>query len=416
MAGYLYFTRANSRFLTFGLLLVLCSSFGQTYFVSLFGGELRATFGLSHGDLGALYSLGTLASAGALVWIGRLIDRVDLRLFSTLVCIGLAAASLLLAAAPSVLFLGLAFFALRLFGQGLMTHTAYTSMARAYTAGRGKAISVAGLGMPLGEAVLPLLAVSLVAVIGWRQSWVAFGLVLLVLVVPAVRWLLSGYRDAARFEDGGAAGDETTKQRQWSRSEVLRDPTFYLLLTALLAPSFIITGLFFHQPHVAASKGWSLSLLATAFTAYAATSVLAALVGGQLVDRFSARRLVPFLLLPLCAALVILGTFSHPSAAFFYLAAAGLNAGLAVAIAGAIWAELYGVAHIGSIRSIATPAMVFSSAMSPVAFGWLIDAGVGLPAIVWTCLAYCIAASVLVAALRPGMQRTTATLRTHHPA
>ena len=412
MTGYLYFARANGRFLAFGLLLVLCSSFGQTYFVALFGADLRAAFDLSHGELGALYSLGTLASAGILIWLGRLIDQIDLRLYSTLVCAGLAAASLLLAVTPSVLVLGVAFFALRLFGQGLMIHTAYTSMARTFTAGRGKAISVAGLGMPLGEATLPLLAVGLAAAIGWRQSWLAFGLTLALVVLPLSRWLLRGHQD--QHEAGGKAGS-FDGQRQWSRTEVLRDPGFYVVLTSLLAPSFIITGLFFHQPHVAASKGWSLSLLATGFIAYAAASVLAALVGGQLVDRFSARRLVPYFLLPLCVALVILATFSHPAAAFFYLAAAGLNAGLAVAIVGAIWAELYGVAHIGSIRAIAMPAMVLASALSPVTLGWLIDAGVDLETIVWSCMAYCVAASVLVATASPGTKRPM-TSPQHHPA
>ena len=408
MTGYLDFARANARFLAFAVLMVLCSSFGQTFFVALFGGELRAAFDLSHGELGGLYSIGTLASAAALVWVGRLIDRMDLRLYSTLVCAGLAAAALLLAATQSVLMLGAAFFALRLFGQGLMTHTAYTSVARAYTAGRGKAVSIAGLGMPLGEAVLPLLAVGLVAVIGWRASWLAFGLTLALVVLPTVRWSLRTYQQDPGAGESGARDDAPVAQRQWSQGEVLRDPTFYLLLTSLLAPSFIITGLFFHQPFVAAAKGWSLSLLASGFIGYAVASVVAALVGGYLVDRWSARRLIPFFLLPLSLALVVLAAFSHPSAAFLYLTAAGLNAGLAVALFGTIWAELYGVAHIGSIRATATPAMVFSSALSPVTLGWLFDLGVSLPAIVWACLAYCLVASLAVAWLLPHSNRRAA--------
>ncbi len=403
MTGYFYFARANGRFLAFAVLLVMCSSFGQTFFVALFGGELRAAFDLSHGGLGALYSMGTLASAAVLMWVGRLIDRTDLRLYSTVVCAGLAAAALLLAAAPSVLFLGIAFFALRLFGQGLMTHTAFTSVARVFTAGRGKAVSIAGIGLPLGEAILPLLAVSLVAVIGWRQSWLAFGLVLALLVLPTVRWLLKSRPTQPTLETATTTETSALAQRQWSQAEVLRDPRFYLLLTSLLAPPFIITGLFFHQPFVAAAKGWSLPLLAAGFAGYAIASVVASLVGGVLVDRWSARRLVPFFLLPLSLALAILGIFSHPAAAFFYLAAAGLNAGLAVALVGTIWAEMYGVAHIGSIRAMATPVMIFSSALSPVTLGWLIDLGVGLQAIVWSSLGYCLAASVIVAVLLPAV-------------
>ena len=176
-------------------------------------------------------------------------------------------------------------------------------VARAYTAGRGKAVSIAGLGMPLGEAVLPLLAVGLAAVIGWRGSWLAFGLTLALVVLPTVRWSLRTYQPDLKSGEANSGDHRSSGQRQWSQVEVLRDPTFYLLLTSLLAPPFIITGLFFHQPFVAEAKGWSLPLLASGFIGYAAASVVAALAGGYLVDRWSARRLVPFFLLPLAASL-----------------------------------------------------------------------------------------------------------------
>ena len=89
--NYLRFTLENRRFLAFGFLMAFSSSFGQTFFVGLFGPDLRAEFGLSHGDWSLVYMAGTLASALVLPWSGRLIDRVDLGVFTAAVCIGLAA-------------------------------------------------------------------------------------------------------------------------------------------------------------------------------------------------------------------------------------------------------------------------------------------------------------------------------------
>ncbi|HEX2252444.1 MAG TPA: MFS transporter, partial [Thermoanaerobaculia bacterium] len=290
---YLRFVRDNRRFLAFGFLFGLCSSFGQTFFIALFGGELRAEFGLGHGEFGFVYSLGTLLSGLCLIWLGRVIDRVDLRAFGVLVALGLALACLLMAAAWSVPLLFAAFFALRLTGQGLMVHTSATSMARYFDAGRGKAMSIAALGLPAGEMLLPLPAVALIVAVGWRETWAAAGVALALALPPLCLWLLKGHgaRHRALVERtdrgeaaAGAAGGEG--RRQWSRREVLRDPRFYLILVAVMVPSFVITGLFFHQVHLAAAKGWSLAWLASCFTAYALASTAAALGLGPLVDRF----------------------------------------------------------------------------------------------------------------------------------
>ena len=69
MFAYLQLLRTYPHFLGFGVLLCASASFGQTWFISLFGGEIRAAFSLSHGDFGAIYSAATLASGVSLVWV-----------------------------------------------------------------------------------------------------------------------------------------------------------------------------------------------------------------------------------------------------------------------------------------------------------------------------------------------------------
>ena len=409
---YIQFIRQQPRFLAFGFLLALSSSFGQTFFIALFGADIRATFSLSHAGFGTIYSMATLTSGLLLIWLGQLLDHVDLRLYSVLVCAGMIGAVFLMALAPSAGVLLIAVLALRLAGQGLLSHTAATSMARYFSAGRGKAISIASLGFFAGEATLPLAMVVLIAILGWRQTWGAVGITLAIVLVPLVLWLLRGHGERHRRlladtvpEAATAAGAAI---RQWTRAEVLRDRRFYVILAALLAPSFIITGLFFHQIHIAGSKGWSMTWLAGSFIAYATATVPASLWAGHMIDRIGALRLLPASLLPLAGALLVLTVFDHPLAAPVYLAGAGFGQGVVATILGAIWAELYGVRHLGAIRALVAALSVVASALSPATMGWLIDHGSAVETISATSLAYVLAATVMLLAVFGARQRFAA--------
>ena len=171
--------RQHGRFLAFGLTLTFLSSFGQTFFIALFNESLRAEFALSHSAIGAYYSIATLASGLTIAWLGRAVDWVDLRVFTALVCVALAAAAFGMAWVPSALVLVGVFFLLRLTGQGLLSHAALTTMSRYFDETRGKAMALAGLGYPLGEAVLPVVAVGLMTAFGWRQVWFGIGILML---------------------------------------------------------------------------------------------------------------------------------------------------------------------------------------------------------------------------------------------
>ncbi|MCP3906305.1 MAG: MFS transporter [Planctomycetes bacterium] len=404
LVGYLRFLSAHRRFLVFGFTLAFFSSFGQTFFISLFGEKIRATFDLTHGSFGLCYSLATLASGFTIIWLGKKLDDVDLRVFSVLLCAGLAAACLGMSVAPVVAALAVAIYLLRLTGQGLLSHTAMTSMARYFHEQRGKAMSVAGLGFPAGEAVLPIAAVLVMTQIGWRQTWLAIAVAVGLLVIPLVIWLLRGHHvrhaehveTLARAERDAASGDSTAQARtQWSRRQVLRDLRFYLLLPAVMAPGFIVTGVFFHQVHLVETKGWELTWFAGCFAVYAATQLPSGLIAGPLVDRFGATRLLPVFLLPMTLSLVVLAMSSHVMAAPLFMALAGITGGIGSPIVGSMWAEVYGVRHLGAIRAMVTAIMVFGTAGSPVGMGWLIDAGVTMEAISWMCCAYTVIATVV---------------------
>jgi sugar phosphate permease len=388
----LSFLRAHSRLLGFGVLMTFCSSMGQTFFISLFSGEIRADFALSDGEFGSLYSLGTLTSAALLLWAGRLIDRLPLPVFAAAVLALLGATCLLMGAVWGAAGLAIALFGLRFFGQGLSSHSAMVAMGRYFEAQRGRALSVATLGHTLGEAVLPALVVAALALAGWRQVWSGSGLLLLALA-PLVLVLLKGQLD--RAPAGGGSGPARDPAEDRALAWVLRDPALWLRLPALLAGSFIGTGLIFHQVHLAETKGWPLSLMAGAFTVYAAGALVSLLLAGPLVDRFGARRLVPAILAPLALACLALGLSDAPLVAALFMGLLGITTGSGSVIFGALWAELYGVTHLGAIRACATSAMVFATGLAPATLGFFIDRGVTMENIVLGCALYCLFAGVL---------------------
>ena len=421
----LRFARLNARFLAFGAFAGFFSSFGQTYVIALFNADIRTEFGLSHFDFGGIYALATVASGTCLISIGRLIDRIDLRGYVLATTAALAIACSLLAWAPTVIFIGVALVALRFTGQGLMSHIGQTSMARYFNRDRGKAISIAMIGPPLGAAVFPAIIVFLSGMYGWRGSWIVFAIVVVVVVAPFMQWLLRGQveRHAGFVADLAKPHDPATSgmvpRKHWTRAEVLRDPRFYLAIPAILAPSFIVTGFFFHQNHIVDELGWSPTWFASTYVAYGVVTITASLVFGTLIDRFGAARLLPFNLVPLGLAMILFGFSDDPLIAIGFMIASGITGGGSFTILAALWAEVYGTRHLGAVRAFAASLSVYSTAASPVALGWLIDHGTSVPTIAMLCLAYIVVATVFVVfAYRDivaARRNATAPSETHSP-
>lgn len=396
MTGLLSFLRSNGRLLAFGYLMCLWSSFGQTFFISLFNAELRAAFSLSHADIGAMYAGGTIASALTLMLAGRMVDRFPLQTVATVVLAGLAAATLAMGLIWSAFMLPVVFYGLRLFGQGLASHTGMTAMGRYFDAARGRAIAVASLGYPTGEAILPLATVAAFTLVSWRGVWfIAAGLTLAGLVLALL--LLRGA--AARDVPGAAPlPGMAAASRQYTLGEVLAEPGFWLRLPMLLAPAFIVTGIFFNQLHLASEKNWPVTLMAGSFSAFAGTAFLFTLVAGPLVDRFSARRLLPHVLLPLMLACVVIALAEHRAAVPAFMMLIGLTTSSYGVTGSAIWPELYGTRHLGAIKAFGQAAMVIASGLSPVLFGILIDRNVSVASLAMGCAAYCAVAALLAGA------------------
>lgn len=368
------FIRSNIRWLLGGLTLTFFSSFGQTYFIALFSHEIRETFSLSHGEFGGIYMVGTLASAAVLVWLGRVVDFYSVSTVAFWVCCALGLACVAMSLVFSVWMLVLVIFGLRLFGQGMMSHIAMVAMGRWYSAERGRAVSITSMGFQIGTGILPFIVVSLIGLIGWRASWVVAALLMIFVAMPVIYLLMKTERiprgmTAPSIEDDG--------KKHWTHAQVLADPLFWVMLTGVIAPSFIGTSVFFHQVHIGEIKGWSRELIAGSIALAAFTTVLFSLLAGWLIDRFSARQLLPLFLVPLGLGNFLLGWMDNSAAIIIYMLLHGVSNGVSNTLFGALWPEVYGTRHLGAVRSLIMAAMVIASALGPGATGWLIDRGIG---------------------------------------
>lgn len=395
--------RSELRWLASGFLLTLSSGPGQTFYIALFAGHLKNELAISDGQFGTLYTVATLASAAALTWAGKLADRFSVRALGVAVLGGFALAALGMAAIASVWMLGAALFGLRFFGQGMAMHVAMTAMGRWFNRKRGRAVAIAALGLPAAEAVLPPLAVAGVALIGWRGTWAAAAAALALIAAPVLIALLRRERRPSSPEDGERASGPV--QPEWTRREVLHSPLFYALLPGVLAQPLIVTGIFFNQVTIVETKAWQMTWLAASYPVLAAMHVVSALGAGWMVDRFGARRLLPALLLPLGAAALLLGFAASPYVLPVFMALAGLTQGLSSTVQGALWPELYGLAHLGAIRGVVMAGVVFASALAPGVIGVLLDAGIAFDAQLMVMAGYCFLVAAWMATLMPRLNR-----------
>lgn len=388
--SYLTFVLQERKVLSFGLSFTFFSSFGQTFLISLFVPFFLADFNLSNAAFGSIYSVATLTSAAALPYLGKWIDVLPIGRYSLYVASGLLIASLTMAFSWHIGFLFAGILMLRLSGQGLSGHTAETAMARYFKLQRGKALSISSLGYAFGEGLLPLGIAAILAITSWRMTWGIIALIIALVFIPYILYILkkTGIEEAnqtVKVQDS----DEDTGSGTYKM--IFSEKRFWMILPAVLIPPFWATALFLYQVSIAEQLGWSAAIIASAFVFFAGTRIVSSLGIGPVIDRLSAQTVFPFYILPLGLGLVV--AFFHPGiwSAFLYMALFGVTLGFGSSIKSALWAELYGEEVIGTVRSLFASIMVFSTALSPFLFGWMLDQNIAIESILLVAMATVVA-------------------------
>ena len=367
------FNSLKFKVILFGFIFTFFSSFGQSYFLGLFNSSIRETLSITHGQFGSIYASATLCSSLLLIWVGKKIDDVNIFKFAFFVTILLSFACFFFSRITSVFLLFIAIFLMRFSGQGMMSHTASTTISRYFTKTRGRALSISWFGLSSAEFIMPVLMVYLLTIIDWQNLWLIFSITVLI-VLPIASFLLIKNLDL----DSRETNDENKKEveiKQWKRRDVIKDYRFYIISSNMLAMPWIFTGFAVFQSFVQTSKGWGPYVIAQSFMSYSILSVLTLFLSGFLIDKFTSRKLLIYMNIPLLLSVIVLFFFDTPITAFVFLGLVGISNGFANILGSSTWAELYGVKYLGSIKALTTALMVFATAFGTALFGYLIDIG-----------------------------------------
>ena len=389
----------NTKVITFGFIFTFFSSVGQSFFLGLFNAPIRNELSITHGEFGNIYATATIVSSLLLIWVGKKIDNYRILIYSFFVIILLFLSALFFSFINNIYFLALGIFLMRFSGQGLMSHASTTTISRFFERTRGKALSTAWFGLSTAEFILPIFVTYLLVIYSWRSIWQGIAiLVILLLPIVILNTIKSIQLDSR--EESENNDNKKIEIKSWRRRDVIKDYRFYIVSLNMLAMPWIATGVFVYQSFISDSKMWETYTIPKAFMVYSITSIVTLFISGFLVDKFTGRKLILFMNIPLLLAMFTLFKFNNEIFAYVFLGLIGVSNGLANILGSSTWAEIYGVKYIGSIKALTTAFMVFSTAFGTAVFGLLIDNGFTIENIAFTAAIYILISLFLLVLIR----------------
>ena len=392
----------NKKVIIFGFIFTFFSSFGQSFFLGLFNAPIRNELGITHGQFGNIYATATIFSSLLLIWVGKKIDDYQIIYYSFFVILLLFLSSIFFSLINSIYFLAAGIFLMRFSGQGLMSHASTTTISRFFERSRGKALSTIWFGLSSAEFILPVLITYLFVIYSWRTVWQGIAILIILFLPLIVLNTIRHIKLDSREKDQRSV--KKIKIKSWRRREVIKDYRFYIVSLNMLAMPWIATGVFVYQSYISESKMWSIYTIPKAFMVYSIASIITLFFSGFLVDKFTSRKLIPLMNIPLLLAMIVLFYYQHEVSAFIFLGLIGISNGLANVLGSSTWAEIYGVKFIGSIKALTTAFMVFSTAFGTAIFGLLIDNGYTIENIAFISGAYILISLILLIMIRKTLE------------
>ncbi len=354
---------------------------GQTHSVSVFVEPMKDSLSLSSGLIAALYTAGTLTAGATVFFIGLILDRLGSRVVLSGAALIFGLAVIAMGQVQNETQFYFAVVLLRTFGQGAMILIPPTLLAIWFVRKRGKVMAIAGLGMVASQAIFPPLNDFLINRYDWRDAWTILGItILLVLTIPSIALVRRSPESMGLSPDGDSPTrvlpnqNEALDEPQWTLKQAVRTRALWLLVVANLSIPICFNALIFHNESIIVGRGLDPRLAALVLSTMAPLVLLGNVIAGLLCDRIPSRFVLSIGQATIGLSILwILFILSEPWQAFVYGGLIGLAIGINMTTNNVIWANYFGRAHLGSIRGLATTAMVTSSAIGPLPFGVLSD-------------------------------------------
>lgn len=360
-----------------GAIGLVLTSPGQTYAVSVFIDHIINDLGLSRSVVSTLYTVGTLTAGFAMPFVGRKIDKRGPRYVMTAVVIAFGLVCIYMGFISNALMVGIGFIGLRLLGQGSLSMVSRYIVNQWWVRRRGMVMGIAGVSTALlGSGGFPNLINSLIPQFGWRTTYMLLGVMIWVVMIPiSLIFVRSRPEDYGLQPDGDAPVSDddpngtALKEDNWTLSEALHSPVFWLIAACLAAPSMLNTGLTFHIFSIFQDSGLDATIAAAVFIPMASSGALFRLIGGYLIDRIPARFLFSFSLILNALILIMAPSLPSVTVALLFGVIMGASGGIEQACSGVIWAKYFGRLHLGSITGVVSSILVASSALGPMPMG-----------------------------------------------
>ena len=401
-------------------LVIFTSAPGQTYMVSVFVEPMSRDLGWSRTLVSGLYTAGSLTAALGVLLIGRWLDRYGARVTLAAVILAFGGAVLWMSQITAPLHLFIGFMAIRMLGQGALTLIATTMVATWFIRQRGRVSMLTTFASPASQATFPLLAHGLITHLGWRQTWVCLAVLVWGLLLLPTLLLVRRHPEAVGLRPDGdtaprpatpiAGQPDTASPEGWPLREACRTRSFWLLLFSSSSASLVSTALTFHHVALFASKGLEPALAAGVLSFMAPMALAGSFIAGLLVDWVANRFVLAAALALFVVAVLWASLMTSPWQGFLYGGLFGLSQGMTMTVNMVIWPNYFGRIALGSIRGVASTAMVAAAALGPLPFGYAVTLSGSYNVALLTFVALpmlCIGTSLLaVAPARPHRQAT----------
>ncbi|MCM2375062.1 MFS transporter [Aporhodopirellula aestuarii] len=402
-----------------GTLGVLASAPGQTVGVSVFTDFLIDAHQLSRSWISFAYLAGTIGSALLISRAGRYYDRFGGRWVSAgsaamlaIVLTGMSISDEISGAIASifpsnfrdgvsVVVLTLGFFAMRFFGQGMLTLSSRNMVLEWFEQRRGMALAFIGISIAFGFSITPPFFEWLIQKGGWAWAWQVIAMIVAAFSLVAVCFARARPEQHGMLPDGPFANEnrkthaETLTGRHFTLAEARRTYSFWVFTFSVVLSGLLLTAFSFHVVSIFGDAGMSRSRAVAIFVPAACVSVVVEFVGSWLSDFVKLKYLA---MVQSTGSLMLALSLSFLDASLsvvFVVLGMGLMQGMFGIISGVTWPRFFGRMHLGAISGFSTSIVVAGTAVGPYLFSVAHDqVGAYRPA----TLLCAVAAIVLIAA------------------
>lgn len=362
--------------LPLAILMHTGTSPGQTFGIALFNEPIRESLGLSHTQLTGAYLIASLCASIPLMWIGKRMDWLGMRLMSMVLVASVGIACLAISQVHGLVGLTFSFFLLRTFGQGGLSLAAGNTLGMWFHKRLGIASGIAGVGMSATVALVPMTFYGLITWLGWRNAYVAIGLVLWGTLLPLLWFFyrnnegpIGQKQNESQLNEDQASETQPIQTDTFTLKQAIRTPAYWETSASTALIGMISTAIFFNLVPLFELKGFS-SIQATAiFPTVAAAMAIMQLKGGVLADRVQLKLLMAIAVTLIGAGVVVIGNANSMMMSHIGGALLGGGQGLMAVTGNTLWPRYYGRQELGAIRSSVWTATVAACSAGPFIMG-----------------------------------------------